>query len=154
MPAAEARAPEPDALGVNLCLVLQVRDGITDIINLFQGEQPPFRPLAPPKAAIVERQRDKPCLREDLCIIRQDPATQPGKAVAQHDPRSLLSSLQAIRQKQIPFQSCPFAKKSHSTFFHLSVLLSGKRDIHPLTTAAHVRPRSRISCERPASSEH
>jgi hypothetical protein len=73
MPAAETRAPESDSVRVNLRLVLHVGDSITDIINLLQRDQPPFCSLALPKAAIVERQRDKPCLHEDPCIIRQDP---------------------------------------------------------------------------------
>ena len=65
----------------------------------------------------------------------QNPGAQTGKAVAQHDPWSLLSSLESGGQKQVPFQSRPFAKESNSAFLHLSVLHLMKENELPHTCA-------------------
>src|SRR5215470_9646302 len=109
MAAAKTRPPHADALGVDHLLRLQERDGVANIINLFQWEEAPLLPLTAAKAAIVKREGHIPCVSKDFGVLRQDQFPQSRKPMTENNARPFLAALEIRWEKQVSFQAAAFA---------------------------------------------
>src|ERR1700728_4874061 len=116
--AAEARAPQADSFRVNFGKGLEETDGVANIINLLEWDQPPFGPVATAEAPVIEGESHKAGAHKNLGIIGENDRTNTGEAVAQDDAGAALAGLEAIRQKEVALHPDAFAKKIDDAFFH------------------------------------